>query len=57
MISIATWPILDEAAYHGIVGDIVRTISPHTEADPAAILMPGVDTGRQCHWSVALLPG
>jgi hypothetical protein len=26
-------------AYHGVVGDIVRTIEPHTEAHPAAILI------------------
>lgn len=26
------------AAYHGLAGDIVRTIAPHTEADPAALL-------------------
>jgi hypothetical protein len=33
------WPVLDEAAYHGIAGDIVRTILPHTEADPVALLL------------------
>jgi len=31
-------PILDEAAYHGIVGEYVRLISPYTEASPAAVL-------------------
>jgi len=30
---------LHEAAYHGIVGDFVRTIEPHTESDPVAILV------------------
>jgi hypothetical protein len=30
---------MDEAAYHGIAGDIVRAIRPHTEADPVAILV------------------
>ena len=30
---------LEEEAYYGIVGNIVRTIEPHTEADPAALLM------------------
>lgn len=37
-----TWrsrPELDEAAYHGIAGTIVKTIEPHSEADPAALLM------------------
>jgi hypothetical protein len=32
------WPTLDEAAYHGIVGEVVKTIIPHTESDPAALL-------------------
>ncbi len=31
-------PILDEAAYHGLVGEFVRLISPYTEASPAAVL-------------------
>lgn len=31
-------PTLTEAAFHGLVGEIVRTIEPHTEADPAALL-------------------
>jgi hypothetical protein len=30
--------ILDAAAYQGLAGELVRTIDPHTEADPAAIL-------------------
>jgi hypothetical protein len=33
------WPEpLGEAAYHGLIGRIVRVVEPHTEADPAAIL-------------------
>lgn len=32
-------PELDEAAYHGIAGTIVKTIEPHSEADPAALLL------------------
>ena len=36
----AGWPApLDDTAYHGILGDIVTTIAPHTEADPAAMLI------------------
>src|SRR5262245_55885816 len=27
-------PALAAAAYHGLAGEIVRTIEPHTEADP-----------------------
>jgi hypothetical protein len=30
---------LDEAAYYGLAGEIVRMIQPHTESDPAAILV------------------
>jgi hypothetical protein len=34
----AVWPTLDDAALHGLAGDIVRAIEPHTEADPAVLL-------------------
>ncbi len=34
-----TWPILDDAALHGLAGDVVRVIEPHTEADPVALLV------------------
>lgn len=33
------WPVLDEAAYYGLAGDVVKAFDPHTEADPAGILM------------------
>ncbi len=34
------WPAsLDAAAFHGLAGEIVKTIEPHTESDPAAILL------------------
>ena len=33
------WPAMDQEAYHGLAGDVVRTIEPHTEADPVAILV------------------
>ena len=33
-----TKPKLQEEAYHGLVGEIVRTMEPHTEADPAALM-------------------
>jgi hypothetical protein len=32
------WPTLEEAALHGIAGRVVRTLDPHTEADPAGLL-------------------
>jgi hypothetical protein len=30
---------MDQAAYYGLVGDVVRMIAPHTEADPVAVLI------------------
>ncbi len=30
---------LDEAAYHGLAGRVVRTLEPHSEADPVALLI------------------
>jgi hypothetical protein len=35
----AAWPTLSEDALYGLPGEIVRAIEPHTEADPAAILV------------------
>jgi hypothetical protein len=35
----AAWPSLPEAALHGLAGRVVRTMAPHTEADPAAVLL------------------
>ncbi|HOG07436.1 MAG TPA: hypothetical protein PK983_05025 [Syntrophales bacterium] len=33
------WPDpLDEAAYYGVIGEWVKLVLPHTEADPAALL-------------------
>lgn len=37
---IAGWPTpLAEEAFHGPAGDFVRTVSPHSEADPAGLLV------------------
>jgi hypothetical protein len=34
------WPdALDEASFHGLAGELVRLIEPHSEADPAALLI------------------
>lgn len=34
------WPQpLDERAFHGVIGELVRLVEPHTEADPAALLV------------------
>jgi Protein of unknown function (DUF3987) len=53
----AAWPTLDEAAYHGITGDTVKAIIPHTESDPVALLLQGLTTagnaiGRSPHYQV-----
>jgi len=32
-------PALAAEAFHGLAGDIVRTLEPHSEADPAALLV------------------
>ena len=38
--SAPTWPDPPaEAAFHGLAGEIVRTIEPHSESDPAALLV------------------
>jgi len=33
------WPVLDQAALHGLFGEIVKKIDPETEADPVAVLI------------------
>jgi hypothetical protein len=33
------WPTLNDAALRGVAGDFVRVVSPHSEADPAALLL------------------
>ena len=33
------WPVMDKAAYYGLAGDFVKTIEPHTEADPVGLLI------------------
>lgn len=36
----ANWPKpLSGVAYHGLAGEIIRTMEPHTEADPAGLLI------------------
>jgi DNA-binding transcriptional ArsR family regulator len=54
----ANWPDgLRDEAYHGPAGELVRAIEPHSEADPAAILIQflvgfGNLIGRSAHWAV-----
>lgn len=48
---------LDEHAYHGLAGRIVKTIEPHSEADPAALLVQtfvafGSVIGRSAYFQV-----
>jgi hypothetical protein len=50
---VAPWPAPpDEAAYHGVLGDIVRAVAPVTEADPVAILGSLLAYAGACmgHW-------
>ena len=51
------WPRLAPEALHGLVGEFVTAIEPHTEADPAAILIQflvlfGNVIGRKAHFTV-----
>jgi hypothetical protein len=36
------FPMLAKEAFHGPVGEIVRTVAPHTESDPALLLVGGL---------------
>jgi hypothetical protein len=33
------WPVLDDAAFYGLPGVIVKAVEPHTEADSVAVLL------------------
>jgi hypothetical protein len=51
------WPIMDDAAYHGLAGETARTIDPHSEADPVALLVQelvffGNVIGNSAHYRV-----
>lgn len=54
----AVWPALDkDAAYYGVIGDLVKLIEPNTESDPAAILiqtlvLAGCCLGRHAYYPV-----
>src|SRR5437867_13228624 len=37
--SAAGWPTPPTDAFYGLAGEIVRTVEPHSEADPVAILV------------------
>ena len=36
------WPVLDVRALRGVIGDLVRAIEPHSEADSVALLIQGL---------------
>jgi hypothetical protein len=50
------WPKpLSQAAYHGLAGEVVHVIEPHSEADPVALLIQflvgvGAALGRTAHF-------
>lgn len=51
------WPVMGDAAYHGVAGELVGLIDPHTEADPVATLMQfliafGSAAGRNIHFQI-----
>lgn len=53
----SSWPELDEAAFHGLPGEIVRAMEPHSEADPVALLVSllcafGNAIGRKSYFRV-----
>jgi hypothetical protein len=52
-----TWPQIDAVAYHGLAGEVVNAIGPHSEADPVAILiqflaLAGNMMGRTAYYRV-----
>ena len=49
------WPEASPFMFHGLAGDIVRAVGPHTEADPVALLVQllaafGSAIGRSAHF-------
>lgn len=47
--SVARWPVpIAEYAFHGLAGEVVRTIEPHTEADPVALLVQFLSAFGSC---------
>jgi hypothetical protein len=51
------WPRIAPEAYHGIAGEFVRAVDPHTEGDPVGVLvqflvMMGNVLGRQAYYRV-----
>jgi hypothetical protein len=57
-LDVPQWPDpMGDAAFHGLAGEFVRTVEPHTEADPVALLVQflceyGNVIGRNCYVQV-----
>jgi hypothetical protein len=51
------WPTVDPAMFHGLLGEIVQAVGPHTEADPVAVALSllvgfGIAVGRNAYCQV-----
>ena len=51
------WPLLDNATLYGLAGEVVTCLKPHTESDPAALLLQyltsfGNAVGRGPHYQI-----
>ncbi len=58
LLSEPAWPEpIHNAAYYGLAGDFVKTVEPHTESDPVALLIQylivfGNILGQTAYWKV-----
>jgi hypothetical protein len=57
VFSVEDWPVLADEAYHGLAGEIVKAIGPHTESHPVAIhgtflAEVGSAIGRGAYWRI-----
>jgi hypothetical protein len=39
VVDTSPWPVMAPLAFHGLAGEFVRLVEPHTESDPAALLL------------------
>lgn len=57
-VSEPSWPEIEDEAFHGLAGEIVRSMEPHSEADPVALLVSllcafGSATDRKTYYRVS----
>lgn len=57
VLAVEDWPVLADEAYHGLAGEIVTAIGPHTESHPMSILSAfladvGNAIGRGAFWRI-----